>query len=66
MDSGGFIEKHRQCGGKVVEIEIRRPHRYYFSPWPKDSKSKTRRCNQCGQSPKKKDIVSVRPGERLG
>jgi len=65
MDSSEFVERHRQCGGKIVEIETRRS-RCYFVPWPKGSKPKTKRCNQCGQFPKTKDIVPVRPGEILG
>jgi len=65
MDSGEFIERHRKCGGEIVEIEIRRI-RSSLSPSPNGSKTTIKQCSRCGQSPKKRDIVSVRPGEILG
>ncbi len=65
MDSIGFIEKHRECGGEIVKVEKKRP-KCYFVSWPKGSKTIIKQCSKCGQFPEKKDIVSVKPDEVLG
>ena len=63
MDSSVFIEKCRFCGGRV--IAVRKTKKSCFLGQFKNS-GKEKRCSQCGQFLKKKDIVSVAPDEVLG
>ena len=63
MDSSVFIEKCRLCGGDI--IVVKRTKKCGFLGQFKDS-AEEKRCSQCGQFLKKKDIVSVRPNEILG
>ncbi len=62
-DSSEFIERHLGCGGEVVEIKKNRKN-WFFAPSP-NGPDRKKVCKRCGQFPKKRDIVSVRPGEML-
>jgi len=63
MDSDGFVEKCRFCGGRVVEVKKTKTKCYFFS-FKNDLKVK--KCSRCQRILEEKDIVFLRPSETLG
>jgi len=66
MDSSGFIEKCRICGGTVIKVANKSRKRGFFVSLPNKPKKKIKQCMKCKQFLKKADIVSVMPDEILG
>jgi len=72
MDSSGFIEKCRICGGTVIKVTKsckvanKSRKRGFFVSLPNKPKKKIKQYMKCKQFLKKADIVSVMPNEILG
>ena len=63
MDSDGFVEKCRFCGGRVVEVRKIETKYYFFSF---KSHPKVKKCSECQRILKEEDIIPSRPSEILG
>ena len=63
MDSDGFVEKCRFCGGRVVEVKKTKTKCYFFSF---KSHQKVRKCSICQRILKAEDVMFLQPNEILG